>query len=283
VSITLASTGTGLQPTLYTLANQIQTQLNNNASAASVAPALSKFQNGLAHVCFGTETLASYSANPFPPAGQASPFESYGVIDSLRSGKLVTDCEVPLAIMYWAPSGIQFIDLWSVRRSVFPLPAAEDWPLFSGRRRYAEGLAIFLQFQNQIAGLAFSLGTTILSVAATDYFYYLPAAAFLPVGNVNAQTGFDYLQFFSKRTYRNPVFIEGARLDQLLHTSFGYPPIDLSDKELLWVYQVRENQETINEGASSPPPLYMLFHNGQMGFRGEARYDLNYWNYANYV
>lgn len=281
--VVLSSTGTGLQPALYALGNQIQSQLNNNVSAASLAPLLSQFRNGLAYACFGTETLATYAANPF--AGlPSSPLDSYGLIDDQRTAGLMTDCEVPLALAYWSQQGIQFVDLWSVRRAVFPAAASEMWPIFSGRRRAAEGLAMFLQFQDQAAALISTLSQTALSAAtATDYFYYLPSAGFLPVGNINPSAGFDYLQFFSGRTYRNPVFMEGRRLDQVMHTAFLYQPIDLSGNEMLWLYEVRENQEAIDTGSgTAAPPVYLFFTNGQIAFQGDAKYDLNYFNYANY-
>ena len=281
--LTLPSTGTGLQPTLYALANQIQTQFTNNPTAAPPTASLSKLRNGLAHACFGTDTLAGYAANPFAGLPQASSFESYGLIDAQRGAGLITNCEVPVALAYWTQQGIQFVDMWSVRRPVFPLSASEEWPLFSGRRRMAEGLAMFLQFQGQIEDLSSTLGATALgSVAAVNYFYYLPSAGFIPVGNVSPSAGFDYLEFFSNRTYRNPVFIEGTKLNQLLHTAFLYPPIDLSNQEMLWVYQVRENQEAIDDNSSTAPPVYMVFTNGQIAYQGKARYDLNYFNYANY-
>jgi hypothetical protein len=281
--VTLASTGTGLQQTLYALANQIQTQLNTGAAASTVAAQLSQLQNGLAHACFGTDTLATFAANPFAGLPQASSFETYGLVDAQRSAGLMTGCEVPLALVYWTQQGIQFVDMWSVRRPVFPAVASETWPLSSGRRRLVEGLAMFLQFQNQISNLLTSGTTSLSSVEADDYFYYLPPAGFLPVGNIDPTAGFDYIEFFTGRTYRNPVFIEGVRLNPLLRGSFDYPPIDLSKQELLWVYQVRENQEAIDSMSTPVPAVYMVFSNGQIAFQGDARYDLNYFNYANYV
>jgi hypothetical protein len=104
----------------------------------------------------------------------------------------------------------------------------------------------------------------------------------IPIGNGTSPSGLDYLKFFSGRTYRNPVFIEGAKLEHIFRDSFPYPPIDLSRQEMLWVYQVRENQVAIDNHRAPAPLLYMLFTNGQIAFEGEARYDLNYWNYANY-
>jgi hypothetical protein len=284
VQVNLASTGTGLQQTLYAQANQIQTQLNSGATAASLAPALSQFRNGLAHVFFGTGALAGYAANPFPPRPQASSFDSYGMIDSLRTAGLVTDCEVPLAVLYWTPGGIQFVDLWSVRRPVFPLAASEEWPIFSGRRRPAEGLAMFLQFEDQIDGLAATLNSGALSSAnASDYFLYLPAAGLVPIANSKGSGGFDSSQFFSIPTHRHPVFIEGAKLGSIMRRAMEFPPIDLGSKELLWLYEVRENQQTIDNTSVSPPQFYYLFTNGHLPFQGDAQYDLNYWDYANFV
>lgn len=282
--VTLASTGTGLQPTLFALANQIQTQLNLSASAASLAPLLSQFRNGLAHVCFGTEALAGYAANPFPPASKSSPLDSYGLIDGLRSTNLMTDCEVPLAILYWTMQGVQFIDMWSVRRPVFAATASEFWPVFSGRRRTVEGLAMFLQFQDQIAGLAGALGSAALSAAnASDYFLFLPSVGLVPIADSQGSTGFDSSQFFSKPTHRHPVFVEGAKLAALTRAAFEFPPIDLSSQELLWLYEIRENQQTIDNSNTNPPQFYYLFTNGHLPFQGDAQFDLNYWDYANYV
>ena len=293
VQVNLASTGTGLQQTLYALANQIQTQLNSGATAASLAPALSQFRNGLAHVFFGTGTLAGYAANPFPTSPEASPFDSYGMIDSLRTTGSITDCEVPLAVIYWTPGGIQFVDLWSVRRPVFPLFASEEWPLFSGRRRAAEGLAMFLQFQDQIGGLAGSglSAAELTSVVATDYFLYLPAVGLLPLAGTQSPMGFSYAEFFGNSTYPcsrtseglcTPAFIEGAKLDRLVSMSFIYPPVDLSSQEMVWLYWVRENMEPAAGQASSAQP-YLIFTNGHIAYQGNAQFDLNYWDYANFV
>ena len=89
---------------------------------------------------------------------------------------------------------------------------------------------------------------------------------------------------------RGPVFIEGAKLHELIYGSLDYPPIDLGNppsapgnRELTWLYVVRENAQ----GVVATPPrasrLYVVFTNGQVPFHGEPRYDLNYWNFAHYV
>jgi hypothetical protein len=235
-------------------------------------------RNLVAYKCFGVD---DWNATATDPLGSLP--ERFGFLDTLRANQILSGCEEPLAVLYWtADLGISFIDLWSVRRPIVPAGAFAHFSPFVSERRVVEGISMFLQFQAQLAALPATLGPGVLSVAATDYFYYLPAGGLIPVGNGTSPSGLDYLKFFSGRTYRNPVFIEGAKLERILRSSFLYPPIDLSRQELLWVYQVRENQQAIDNKSTPAPALYMLFTNGQMAFEGEARYDLNYFNYANY-
>jgi hypothetical protein len=288
--VTLASTGSGLQPTLYALANQIQTQLNTGTTAATLAPQLSQLRNGLAHACFGTDTLATYAANPFAGLPGASTFDTYGLIDGQRTAGLVTDCEVPLALAYWSQQGIQFVDMWSARRPVVSTAASEEWPIFSGRRRWTEGLVMFLQFQDQIASLSSSLGASGLSsMAATNYFYYLPSVGLLPLASTQSTTGITYSQFFSNRTYRHastsvgtsgPFYIEGSKLVPLIFSSLQYPAIDLSNQEMICLYWMRENMEAVSQSTHQP---CLIFTNGHVPDQGNAQFDLNYWDYANFV
>ncbi|MBZ5506385.1 MAG: hypothetical protein LAO78_13070 [Acidobacteriia bacterium] len=236
-------------------------------------------RNLVAYKCLGVDDWATNVRDPFGTAPG-----SHGLINQLRSAKTITDCEVPLAVLYWtATDGIVFIDMWAARRPLVAKDLLDAWAPGAGRRRTIDGIAMFLQFQGQLNDLAESTpAINPLSVKVTDYFRYLPASGLLPIGNVNPGDGFDYLQFLSGRTYRNPVFMEGARLERLVRTSFLYPPIDLSNQEMLWLYQVRENQQAIDSGVN-PPRLYMVFANGHIPFQGDAQYDLNYWNYANFV
>jgi hypothetical protein len=235
-------------------------------------------RNLVAYKCFG---VADWAADVTDPFGTHS--GGHGLIDQLRAAQTITGCEVPLAVLYWtATDGVVFVDMWSVRRALVSKDLLDAWAPGAGRRRVVEGIAMFLQFQQQLNDLAGSApAINPLSVKVTDYFRYLPASGLLPIGNVTGD-GFDYLQFLSGRTYRNPVFMDGTRVERLIHTSFLYPAIDLSNQEMLWLYQVRENQQSFDSGANQPQ-LYMVFANGHIPFQGEAQYDLSYWNYANFV
>ncbi len=259
---------------------------------AQIAPNLSKFRNVVAHLCFGTDKLATFAADPFGVTNGSSPFAEYGLLDDLRDQGYLTDCAVPLGLVYWTAAGVQFVDMWSVRRPVFPAEASEVWPVFSGGRR-TEGLAMSLQFHAQINDILQSgaAATVLTSIVATDYFQYLPAAGLLPLASSQSLTGFGDSQFFSNCTYPcaqtseglcTPTFIEGVKLDQLFNRSLLYPPIDLSSKEVIWLYWVRENMEPAT-GQTSTPQSYVIFTNGHIPNQGKAQFDLNYWNYANFI
>ena len=242
---------------------------------------VNRLRNLVAYKCFG---VADWAADVTDPFGTHS--GGHGLIDQLRAAKTVTGCEVPLAVLYWtATDGVVFVDMWSVRRALVSKDLLDAWAPGAGRRRFVEGLAMFLQFQEQIAELMESPATvsTLTSIVATDSFRFLPALGLLPLSGTKGALGFDNAKFFSGLTYRNPVYVEGAKLDALFGRSLLYPPIDLSTKEMLWLYWVRENMETIVMNPLTQLQPYLVFTNGQMSFEGKSRFDLNYWDYANYV
>lgn len=283
---TLAGQATQLYGTLRPLFVQLAGLTGAAALAlqAQIAPTLSQFRNVVAHLCFGTDSLAGFAANPLPASGGKSTYATYGALDALRAQGYLTDCAAPLALVYWTAAGIQFVDTWAVRRPLISAAASLAWPLFTGRRRPAEGLAMFLQFQNQIADLPATLGNASTgTVSANSYFRYLPPAGLIPIINGGSPAGFDYLEFFTNRTYWGPVFAEGAKIDSLVTQSAVFPPIDLNQQEMLWLYSVRENREAIDNNPAAAPQEYLIFANGQTAFQGKARFDLTYWNYANFV
>ena len=238
-------------------------------------------RNLVAYKCFGVTDWAADVTDPF---GTHS--GGHGLIDQLRAAQTITGCEVPLAVLYWtATDGVVFVDMWSVRRALVSRDLLDAWAPGASRRRFVEGLAMFLQFQEQIAELMASPVTisTLTSVIATDSFLYLPPLGLLPLSGTKGALGFDYARFFSGLTVRNPVYVEGAKLDALFSRSLLYPPIDLSTKEMMWLYWVRQNMEKIVENPLTQLQPYLIFTNGQMSFEGKSRFDLNYWDYANYV
>jgi hypothetical protein len=254
-------------------------QLMTQTDAAS----LSKLRNWIAHICFGTEEVAGFVADPFARPNNQSPYLAYGAIDALVGSGALTTADVPLALLYWTVQGVQFLDRWSVRRRPVPPPLTTAWPLPFSRRRRAEAEATFLQFEEQLQGLSGSSLTDagLSALQASDYFHYLPAAAPIPTNGTGSR-GFALQQFLNGLTYRQPFFIEGAKLHWVLDRSLAYAPIDLTSGELIWTYLTRQNIQGIDNATGTKPQQYVVLASGHMPFEGEARFDVNHWNYANF-
>ena len=227
-------------------------------------------RNRIAYACFGMDELAGAVRNPFGP-----PLTTYGLLDTLRTQTL-TDDEVPLAMIGWSiDDGIQFVDLWSVRRSITPLPGEGRWSSLVAARRRAEGEAMFLQFQAQLADVRDEGSTGFLK--ATERFKHLPPAGLLPLAG-SLSPGFDEGAFFDSITTTDPVYVEGAKLDALVLESLSFPPISLASEEAVRLYLVRENEQ-----APTANQRCVVFANGHLPYRGDAQFDLAYWDYANFA
>jgi hypothetical protein len=231
-------------------------------------------RNVVAYQCFG---LPTKGPNDFVTSAlSAGPSIDYGLETLVPSGRLTTQ-DLPLALIEWTGnSGIGFIDIWSVRRRIARRDPSQLWRYFTGDRRVAEAEAIFLQFQDQVQALLAS-NTDATSILANDRFAFLPPIGFLPIATGGSTGGFAYRTFFQNKVHREPVFIEGAQVVSLIQEALNYPPIDLSGSEMVWLYQVRENMQI------NPAQAYMIFVNGQVRYRGAARFDSNRWNYANFA
>jgi hypothetical protein len=83
-------------------------------------------------------------------------------------------------------------------------------------------------------------------------------------------------------TYREPVFIEGAKVELLFRNSLSCKPIDLTSGEMIWLYRVRENMQLIDQGGANLPQPCMIFASGYVPFIGDAQFDLSRWDYSNY-
>jgi hypothetical protein len=246
-----------------------------------------RLRNWLAHLCFGSEETASFAADPFRLPGGQSPLSSYGLVDWLRGRGDLTECDVPLAMLLWTNTGVQFVDLWSVRRKPTPPALSAVWPLSTGARRPGEGEAAHLQFQTQLSDLILSggFGATLTQLHALNLFRYLPAVGLAPLAT-NRYQGFELKDFFQGMAVPTPVHITGDELAGLLRQAHDYPPIDLGrqQQELVWLYLVRENAEAIAAatGTALPPQPYVVFSSGHMPYAGQARYSLDHYDFANF-
>lgn len=238
-----------------------------------------RLRNIIAFKCFGIDPARPAISFPIDPLTPTPPRPT--LLDDLRP-RLLTDCDVPLGIINWtSDAGIKFVDMWSVRRRVFAPSASGRWDRAIGEQRRSDGEAMFLQFQEHIESLNRPELNPKSAVAAA-HFERLPPIGIIPLSTATSAQGFDYRKFFQDQTYREPVFIEGARFERLIRESISYPPLTLGSGELIWLYQVRQNMQTIAHGGSGASPHYLIFSSGHVPFCGEARFDVNRYNYSNY-
>ena len=243
--------------------------------AATDPASTSRLRNLLAHLCFGTEALLRFPADPFARASGRSTAAGRGALEELRRAGTVEPCEVPLALFVWTARGVSFLDVWSVRRRPVPPAPSELWPVATGDALAAEAEARFLQFQVHLEDLLRTASAP--AVRARDHFRYLPPAGLLPIRGAGRAQGFDEATFFSGMTTRGPVlFAEGARLGSLLARSREHPPVDAGSPEFLWVYRVRQNHHP------APAAPYVVFAGGAMPYFGTARYDLSRFDLSNF-
>ena len=259
-----------------------QAAAGNPPADPAASATVSLIRNGAAHLMFGTEWLAARCGAPLLRPSNPT---SYGLIEELRSSGLLSDCQTPIALVGWTRAGLMFVDPWSVRRVPAPRPASDPWAPYVSPRHTQECVARFLQFQAQINELVNSSlsASALAQVEATSFFHYLPPVGILPLGGAAGARGVDYLKFFNGKTTRNPVFMEGSTLEGLLGEGLSYPPIDLSQPEMIWLYAVRENVQAIDAGAAGAPISCMVFANANIPDQNNARFDVAHWSYSNYL
>jgi len=233
-------------------------------------------RNLVAYKFFAPTDWASVVTNPF-----AAPAAGFGLLDQLRTAQTITDCEIPLAVLYWtATGGLVFVDMWAVRRAMLPRSAGSGWPLVNGARPRVDGQAMFFQFQNQLDGLRTTQASP-QTLVATDFFRYLPPVGALPLTGTGQGAGFTYQQFFSGKTVRGPVYTTDDRVHWMLENFVVFPPIDLSLQEVIWLYLVPSNAQQSNQSGTNVVP-YVLFASGQTPYLGNSRFDLSHWDLSNY-
>ncbi|HEX6464768.1 MAG TPA: hypothetical protein VFZ98_09955 [Vicinamibacterales bacterium] len=239
-----------------------------------------RMRNRIAYACFGVDETAFFARDPL---GTAS--EPQTLLDDV-DGKTITGCDVPLAVLYWtATGGVLFLDMWSVRRRVTHSRAATRFPALSDKR-LAVSEAAMLQFQEQIGGLRSTFGQAA-TLLASDHFRFLPPVGVLPIATL-ASTGLSVDAFFAgltvgPQTNQAPAFVEGSRLQGIVHEALPYFPIDTRTLELIWLYSIRENRQAIHQGVAGMSGPAVVFVTGHAPYRADAHFDVAKWDYATYV
>ncbi len=235
-------------------------------------------RNRVAYQCFGVEETSVLQSNFF-----GAGVTSYGLLDRLREGQVLTDCEVPLALLYWsAGDGIEFIDMWSVRRRITKPTGDGRWDVLFGDRRASETEAMILQFQEQVGEMFKRLNPE--DVVAKQYFRHLPPAGLLPVRREKSKAqvfgGFEPKKFFEGRSVQTPVFVDGGALRPIFREAANYDPIDLDNPQSVLLYQTTQNEAAFTQGTTVQP--FVVFTSPHMRGFGSARFDVARANQRNF-
>ncbi len=242
--------------------------------------ALSRLRNLVAHLCFGTDEFGAYSSDPLATESSRPLLSGYGTVDYLRSLDIVTNCDVPLALIYWSGNGLEIVDCWAVRRRPMAAPLSAEWPSLDGNRMRIENEARLFQFQEHVRGLLSSVGAPSV-VKAQAYFRFLPAAGLLPL-STPSRAGFDSAAFFDAVPIRDPIeFINGEQLRSIVDLSWHHEPVDLAEDEMVWLYQPWQQQEAQADGTTDR--AYLLFTSAHLPPMNIPRFDVARWDYSNYA
>jgi hypothetical protein len=195
-----------------------------------------RLRNRLAYYCFGT-AAAQLPANPFPPVAAPS-----GPIETLRDETL-TDCDVPLAVIFWTRErGIDFVDMWAVRRRISRPSASRAWDLLFGDRLDSTAEAMFLQFQDQIEEIV-ARDPAPIEIEARERFAFLPPAGLVPIAPEGSQRGFSGARFFGREAWDRRANIEGRQLRELWQRALAHNAIDLLWPHAIQVYSLFDRVE----------------------------------------
>jgi len=185
---------------------------------------------------------------------------------------------VPLALIgFQGAAELTLLDSWAVRR---PLALADSTGAFfsaTAPRRIATGRAMFAQFQAQFDELR-ALNTPALK--ARTHFPHLP-----PVGILPRMTPDQGKDFFGGMEIRGPIHINSATVELLIRESLAFPAIRAASTEIVWLYAVAENLIAGTKALADPlrADTYIIFASANLAYRGDARFNLHRWNYANYA
>jgi hypothetical protein len=153
---------------------------------------------------------------------------------------------------------------------------SQPWALAVGDQRAAEGRAMFLQFQQQLADLGAAVQDLSL-VKATDYFRYLPPVGLLPLalsGKEPTPGGFNLKTFFGSHWPQTVTFLEDD-LRSVLDDGYDHEALDLNETFTVNVYLIPENWAAWLDGKQKQ--LVVVFTGPRVRYRGDARFGEATW------
>ena len=241
---------------------------------------LSLMRNLVAHVCFGSDGTVSSATDP-NFVKKDSTAVGLDALVGIEEG--LSTCDTPIAMLYWNLDGIAYVDNWAVKRKAsYRDSAPYSIPSFT-RHSYSRADESRLQFQEHLDFIQSQLPSTF-DFRLVDYFRFLPPVGYLPVqtNSLTASLGFDEDSVFEDVAIRRSVFVEAAALTPITQAALTYWPIDLQSEEFMWLYKTRENAQQAAENPASTLQEYVVFTSGHAPYYGNARFNLNKWDYSNY-
>jgi len=230
------------------------------------------FRNRIAYRAFGPGVLVDWSTYLLAGGARTDP------LTDAMAARGLSPQEVPLALLgFRGAAELVLLDAWAVRRPLSPPDPPGAFHSAAAPRRIATGRAMLAQFQAQFEELR-AAGTPDLK--ARTHFPNLP-----PVGVLPRLTPDEGKDFFGGMTIRGPVHINSATVEQLIRESLAFPSIRAASTEIVWLYAVAENLIAGAKAAADPakPDPYLVFASANLAYRGDARFNLHRWNYANYA
>jgi len=232
------------------------------------------FRNRIAYRCFGDGVKANWVTHLLSQADRGDDLlEELSLIGLGRQ-------EVPLGLLaYTGSDNLEFLDMWAVRRPLVRADEGSQIDSLSQPRRTAVGAAMLRQFDDHFADLVGPDGI-VGDTRARSHFPYLPPAGILPYLDEAAAR-----KFLGGMTIRGLIHINGPQVEPLMRESLSAPALKTSDNEVIWLYAVAQNRiegqlATAADDRSDP---YLIFARGDLAYRGDARFNLHRWDYANFA
>jgi hypothetical protein len=195
-------------------------------------------------------------------------------------GKSLSENDVPLAIVSWTGNGLEFVEMWAVRRRVTKINDSKDWTQLFSDRRLSETEAMIQQFAEHIRGEE-PENNDFREVEAPDFFYYLPPVGILPLATAGTKNGFNLENFFGDKLLDDVAMLDGDSLQPLMREALMHEPIDLTSDEKIQVYVIREN--FLAAQAKQVKQITAVFAKRNLPYFGTARFGLADWNLSRFV
>ena len=214
---------------------------------------VSLLRNVIAHLFFDSEEKTGARRDPFTRHATETGFVNYGALAELRALGQLSDCDVPLAVVYWSPQGVRFVDNWAARRLARRQLDLDVESLLRGH-----GYERLLQFQSHLKEVFAALGAGAPAAVLQSHFAFVPPVGFFPVTGTKSPKGFSPTNFIRQFTTGAATSVSADAFGALLRDSFACPDVALGADPVFTVVRLRENTAAVS--ASSPSSqLYHAF------------------------